>query len=216
MRAPVDSPTSIIPIATSGTCLPLDHRRGEPLALAHALRDEVHLAPHVAVARVGDHGAADGRGGRGHRLRLRGHVDAARVAERLAADRDRAIRAVFVVQADTALSVLNDVRTVRAALDAAGHPALLAVDAIASLGCDRFEMDAWGVDVMVAACQKGLMTPPGLAMTFHGPRAEAARVRCPSPYWDWGPRTAPGATTSSSAGPPPTHHLFGLRAARST
>ena len=58
-------------------------------------------------------------------------VDAARVAERLAADRDRAIRAVFVVQADTASSVLNDVRAVRAALDAAGHPALLAVD------CDR-------------------------------------------------------------------------------
>ena len=140
-------------------------------------------------------------------------VDVARVAERLAADRDRAIRAVFVVQADTASSILNDVRAVRAALDAAGHPALLAVDAIASLACDRFEMDAWGVDVMVAACQKGLMTPPGLAMTFHGPRAEAARVRCPSPYWDWGPRTAPGRYYQLFCGTAPTHHLFGLRAA---
>ena len=140
-------------------------------------------------------------------------VDAARVAERLAADRAHAIKAVFVVQTDTASSVLNDVRAVRAALDAAGHPALLAADCIASLACDRFEMDAWGVDVMVAGCQKGLMTPPGVAMTFHGPKAEAARVRCPSPYWDWRPRTAPSYYYELFCGTAPTHHLFGLRAA---
>jgi alanine-glyoxylate transaminase / serine-glyoxylate transaminase / serine-pyruvate transaminase len=140
-------------------------------------------------------------------------IDVARVAERLAADRERAIRAIFMVQTDTASSVLNDVRPVRAALDAAGHPALLAVDCIASLGCDRFEMDAWGADVMVAGCQKGLMTPPGLAMTFHGPKAEAARVRCPSPYWDWGPRTSPSYYYELFCGTAPTHHLYGLRTA---
>jgi alanine-glyoxylate transaminase/serine-glyoxylate transaminase/serine-pyruvate transaminase len=140
-------------------------------------------------------------------------VEPARVAERLAADRMHAIKAVFVVQTDTASSVLNDVAAVRAALDAVGHPALLAADCIASLGCDRFEMDAWGVDVMVAACQKGLMTPPGLAMTFHGPKAEAARVRCPSPYWDWEPRTAPEFYYELFCGTAPTHHLFGLRTA---
>ncbi len=74
-------------------------------------------------------------------------------------------------------------------------------------------MDAWGVDVMVAACQKGLMTPPGLAFTFHGPRAEAARVRCASPYWDWGPRTEPQAFYELFCGTAPTHHLYGLRCA---
>lgn len=140
-------------------------------------------------------------------------VDAARVADRLAADREREIRVVLVVHADTASSVLNDVRALRAALDATGHPALLAVDCIASLACDRFEMDAWGVDVMVAGCQKGLMTPPGVAMTFHGPRAEAARVSCPSPYWDWGPRTSPAQYYQLFCGTAPTHHIFGLRAA---
>lgn len=140
-------------------------------------------------------------------------VDVARVAERLAADRAHALKAVFVVQSDTASSVLNDVRAVRAALDDAGHPALLAVDCVASLACDRFEMDAWGVDLIVAACQKGLMTPPGLAMTFHGPKAEAARVRCPSPYWDWEPRTAPAFYYQLFCGTAPTHHLYGLRAA---
>lgn len=140
-------------------------------------------------------------------------IDATRVAERLAADRDRALKAVFMVQTDTASSVRNDVTAVRAALDAAGHPALLAVDCIASLGCDRFEMDALGADVMVAACQKGLMTPPGLAMTFHGPRAEAARVPCPSPYWDWAPRTNPEFYYELFCGTAPTHHLYGLRTA---
>jgi alanine-glyoxylate transaminase/serine-glyoxylate transaminase/serine-pyruvate transaminase len=74
-------------------------------------------------------------------------------------------------------------------------------------------MDAWEVDVMVGACQKGLMTPPGLAFTFHGPRAEAARVRCPSPYWDWGPRTKPERYYQLFCGTAPTHHLYGLRCA---
>ena len=74
-------------------------------------------------------------------------------------------------------------------------------------------MDAWGVDVTVAACQKGLMTPPGLAFTFQNARAMAARVRCPSPYWDWGPRMAPEAYYQLFCGTAPTHHLYGLRAA---
>ena len=144
---------------------------------------------------------------------FRSGIDTGRVAERLRADRTHAIRAVLAVQVDTASSVRNDIAALRAALDAAGHPALLAVDCIACLACDRFEMDAWGVDVMVAACQKGLMTPPGLAFTFHGARADAARVRCSSPYWDWGPRMEPEIYYQLFCGTPPTHHLYGLRTA---
>jgi len=144
---------------------------------------------------------------------FRAALDPERVAERLRADRAHAIRAVLAVQTDTASSVRNDVAALRAAIDAAGHPALLVVDCIACLGCDRFEMDAWGVDVMVAACQKGLMTPPGMAFTFHGPKAERTGVRCTSPYWDWGPRTAPSAPYERFCGTPPTHHLYGLRCA---
>lgn len=144
---------------------------------------------------------------------FRAGLDAARIAERLRADTGHAIRAVLCVQSDTASSVRNDIAALRAALDAAGHPALLCVDCIACLGCDVFEMDAWGVDVMVAACQKGLMTPPGLAFTFHGARAEAARVACASPYWDWGPRIAPEAFYQLFCGTAPTHHLYGLRTA---
>jgi alanine-glyoxylate transaminase/serine-glyoxylate transaminase/serine-pyruvate transaminase len=144
---------------------------------------------------------------------FRATLDADRVAERLRADRARAIKAVLAVQTDTASSVLNDIAALRGAIDAAGHPALLAVDSIACLACDRLEMDAWGVDLLVAACQKGLMTPPGLAFTFHGPRAEAARVACPSPYWDWTPRTSPEVYYQLFCGTAPTHHLYGLRCA---
>ncbi|MGA1685389.1 MAG: pyridoxal-phosphate-dependent aminotransferase family protein, partial [Gemmobacter sp.] len=87
-------------------------------------------------------------------------VDPDQVEAALRADRDGAIRVVLLTHVDTATSVRNDVAAVRSAIDAAGHPALLAVDCIASLGCDDFRMDDWGVDVMVAASQKGLMTPP--------------------------------------------------------
>lgn len=142
-------------------------------------------------------------------------LDPDRVEDRLRADHAHEIRAVLAVQTDTASSVKNDVPALRAALDAAGHPALLVIDCIASLGCDRFEMDAWGVDVMLAACQKGLMTPPGMAFTFHGPRAEAEAtgVACASPYWDWAPRTAPTVPYERFCGTAPTHHLYGLRTA---
>jgi alanine-glyoxylate transaminase / serine-glyoxylate transaminase / serine-pyruvate transaminase len=144
---------------------------------------------------------------------FRAGVDADRLADRLRADREHAIRAVLAVQVDTASSVRNDVAAIRAALDDAGHPALLALDSIACLACDPLEMDAWGVDVMVAACQKGLMTPPGLAFTFQNARATAERVRCPSPYWDWAPRVAPEAYYQLFCGTAPTHHLYGLREA---
>ena len=64
-------------------------------------------------------------------------------------------KAVLVTHVDTSTSVKNDIAAVRALLDDLGSNALLAVDCVASLGCDEFKMDAWGADVMVAACQKG-------------------------------------------------------------
>jgi alanine-glyoxylate transaminase/serine-glyoxylate transaminase/serine-pyruvate transaminase len=141
---------------------------------------------------------------------FRAPADPARLEDRLRADRDRAIRAVLAVHTDTSSSARSDVAGLRAAIDAAGHPALLMLDAIASLGCDPLEMDAWGVDVLVAACQKGLMTPPGVALVWAGPRAEAAGVAPPSPYWDWRPRFRPDAYWKLFCGTAPTHHLYGL------
>lgn len=145
----------------------------------------------------------------------RAPVDPARVEEALRADRAGRIRAVLLTHVDTATSVLNDVAAVRAAIDAVGHPALLAVDCIASLACDRFEMAAWGVDVMVAASQKGLMVPPGMGFVWFSEKARAACAASDlrTPYWDWRPRIAGEEAWQYWFGTPPTHHLYGLREA---
>ncbi len=145
----------------------------------------------------------------------RAPVDLAQLERALAEDGAGSYRAILVTHVDTASSVLNDIAAIRQIIDAAGHPALLMVDCIASLACDRFEMDAWGADVVVAGSQKGLMTPPGLGFVFFNDRADAAResARRVTPYWDWRPRTAPEEFYQFFAGTAPTHHLYGLRAA---
>ncbi|MEM1429031.1 MAG: aminotransferase class V-fold PLP-dependent enzyme [Pseudomonadota bacterium] len=146
---------------------------------------------------------------------LRAAVDLARVEEALSADTAHRIKAVLAVQVDTSTSVRNDVAGLRAVLDRVGHPALLMVDCIACLACDAFEMDAWGVDVMVTGSQKGLMTPPGMSFVFFNDRADAARTRadCVTHYWDWRPRIDPEAFYNIFCGTAPTHHLYGLRVA---
>lgn len=141
--------------------------------------------------------------------------DMDRIAEALKADTGHRLKAVLAVHVDTSSSIRNDVAGLRALLDDLGHPALLMADCIASLGCDVFEMDAWGVDVMVTASQKGLMTPPGLGFVFFSDKAAAVRAALPrvSRYWDWAPRADPQEFYQHFAGTAPTHHLFGLRAA---
>lgn len=145
----------------------------------------------------------------------RAAADPARIAEALRADAAGAIRVVMLTQTDTATSVRNDIAAVRAAIDATGHPALLAVDCIASLGCDPYHMDEWGVDVTLAASQKGLMVPPGLAFVWASDKAvracSGAGLR--TPYWDWTPRFFGTEYWQLFCGTAPTHHLFALREA---
>src|SRR5688572_16949996 len=118
---------------------------------------------------------------------LRRAVNPDAVRQRLEADASHEIKAILVVQIDTASGVVNDLPAIRRAIDAARHPALLMVDAVASLGCMPFEMDAWGIDVAMAGSQKGLMTPPGLAFVAGAERAHAAHQKADlrTRYWDW-------------------------------
>jgi alanine-glyoxylate transaminase/serine-glyoxylate transaminase/serine-pyruvate transaminase len=145
---------------------------------------------------------------------VRRAVDPAAVTQRLAADTAREIKAVLVVQIDTASGIVNDIAAIRRAIDAAGHPALLMVDCVASLGCMPFEMDAWGIDVAMAGSQKGLMTPPGLAFVAANERAHAAHQRADlrTRYWDWTFRQGQ-VHYQKYGGTPPEHLLFGLRKA---
>jgi alanine-glyoxylate transaminase/serine-glyoxylate transaminase/serine-pyruvate transaminase len=147
--------------------------------------------------------------------RPRRAVEPAAVEARLRADKAHEIRAVLVVQVDTASSVWNDIAAIRKAIDAAGHPALYMVDCIASLGCVPYEMDAWGVDVTVGGSQKGLMVPPGLGFTWASEKAMAAHKRADlrTAYWDWTRRIMGESHYWRYAGTPPISHLYGLREA---
>jgi aspartate aminotransferase-like enzyme len=93
--------------------------------------------------------------------------------------------AVLVTQSETSTGVVADVRAHAAAAKEAG--ALIAVDAISSLGAIPCETDAWSLDAVVAGSQKALMTPPGLAMVSVSAPAWAARekARAPRFYLDW-------------------------------
>jgi alanine-glyoxylate transaminase/serine-glyoxylate transaminase/serine-pyruvate transaminase len=145
---------------------------------------------------------------------MRRAVDPAKVEERLKADKGHAIKAIMVVQIDTASSCVNDIPAIRRAMDRAKHPALLMVDAVASLGCMPFHMDQWGVDVAMAGSQKGLMTPPGLAFVAASKRAKEVHQKAGmrTMYWDWTMRDGP-VSYQKYCGTPPEHLLFALRKA---
>ena len=142
-------------------------------------------------------------------------VDPQMVEDRLRADVAGEIKAVLVVQIDTASGVWNDIAAIRRAIDAANHPALYMVDCMASLGCTPYEMDAWGVDVTTAGSQKGLMTPPGMAFLWASEKAwEASKaISRGRSHWDWGPRAEPEIFYQRFHGTAPVQHLYALRAA---
>jgi alanine-glyoxylate transaminase / serine-glyoxylate transaminase / serine-pyruvate transaminase len=117
----------------------------------------------------------------------RSGVDAARIETRLAEDRGHTIKAVCVVHNETSTGVTSDIAAVRRGLDSSGHPALLMVDTISSLGSIDYRHDEWGVDVTVGGSQKGLMLPPGLSFNAVSPKARAAAgsARLPRAFWEW-------------------------------
>lgn len=101
-------------------------------------------------------------------------VDEARVGAALAADTSHSIKACLIVQNETTTGVTSDIAAVRAAMDAAKHPALLLVDGVSSIGACDFKMDDWKVDVAVTGSQKALSLPTGLALCCASPKALAA------------------------------------------
>ena len=138
-------------------------------------------------------------------------ADPARIEARLAEDRGRAIKAVAVVHNETSTGVTSRIGAVRAALDAAGHPALLLVDTISSLASIDYRHDEWGVDVTVGGSQKGLMLPPGLGFNAVSEKALAASKTAgmARSYWDWEAMLGPNETGFFPY-TPATNLLYGL------
>lgn len=111
-----------------------------------------------------------------------------RYRQALEADRAHKIKAVLVTHNETATGVTSDVAAIRRAMDATGHPAMLFVDAVSSLGSIDFRMDDWKVDVCIAGSQKGLMLPAGLGVTCVSAKAMHARshiAQQPRCYFDY-------------------------------
>ena len=141
-------------------------------------------------------------------------VDPGQVHDKLAADRDHQIKAVTVVHNETSTGAASRIPAIRAAIDGAGHPALLIVDTISSLGCVEYQHDGWGVDVTISCSQKGMMLPPGLGLNAVSQKAlDASRhARLPRSYFDWLPMLE-AARTGLFPYTPATNLLFGLREA---
>ena len=116
-----------------------------------------------------------------------GHgLPADRYAEILAADKAHEIKVVLATHNETATGVRSDIAAVRKALDDAGHPAMLFVDGVSSIGSMDFRFDEWGVDVAVTGSQKGFMLPAGLAIVGFSAKAMAATktARLPRTFFD--------------------------------
>ncbi len=114
-------------------------------------------------------------------------ADSVQLEARLSEDTDHAIKALCLVHNETSTGVTSDIGAAREVLDALGHPALLMVDAVSSLGCIEVRHDGWRVDVTVSGSQKGLMLPPGLGFNAISATARDAnrQARQPRGYWDW-------------------------------
>jgi alanine-glyoxylate transaminase/serine-glyoxylate transaminase/serine-pyruvate transaminase len=109
------------------------------------------------------------------------------IEARLAEDKAHTIKAVAVVHNETSTGATSNIAAVRQAIDNAGHPALLLVDTISSLGSIDYRHEEWGVDVTVGGSQKGLMLPPGLSFNSVSDKAVAAakKAKLPRSFWDW-------------------------------
>ena len=100
-------------------------------------------------------------------------------------DKGGKIKAVLATHNETATGVVSDIAGLRAAMDAAGHGALLMVDGVSSIGSMEFKFDGWGVDVAVTGSQKGFMLPAGLAIVGFSEKAVAASKTNTLPRTFW-------------------------------
>ena len=109
-------------------------------------------------------------------------VPAERIAEALS--RHPETKAVLMQHSESSTGVLHDVKGIAAVTDRTD--AILIVDAVSSLGIADLQMDAWGVDVVVAGSQKGLMLPPGLSFCALSDKAwgRVETSRLPKYYFD--------------------------------
>ncbi|SHJ83418.1 aspartate aminotransferase [Geosporobacter subterraneus DSM 17957] len=132
----------------------------------------------------------------------------------LAQDQEGKIKAVCLPQNETTSAIGIDVEGISRMMQQMGHGAILVVDAISSLACVPLETDAWGVDVVISASQKGLMLPPGIGLVSVSERAWQRVEQSTMPRWYWDYKAVKDKmTTFQFPYTPATTLLFGLREA---
>jgi aspartate aminotransferase-like enzyme len=96
-----------------------------------------------------------------------------------------AVRCVYVQSTESSTGVRHDVSGI-ANLVRAQKDTLLIVDGITGLGTTSFDVDGWGIDVIIGGSQKALMIPPGLAYLGISDRAWQRMESAKSPryYFD--------------------------------
>ncbi len=143
-------------------------------------------------------------------------IPADRYADILAADTGHRIKVVLATHNETATGVRSDIAAVRKALNDAGHPALLFVDGVSSIGSMDFRMDEWGVDVAVTGSQKGFMLPAGLAIVGFSDKAMAATKTADLPRTFFDVRDMEGSYAKNGfPDTPPVGLMNGLKLALS-
>lgn len=121
-------------------------------------------------------------------------------------------KVVYMQASESSTGASHDVSGVARLLT--GTDTLLVVDAITGLGTTHFEVDTWGIDVIIGGSQKAVMIPPGLAYLAVSGRAwermdSAKQLRY---YFDL-KRERKAAAKGESAFTPPIALIAGLAAA---
>lgn len=106
-------------------------------------------------------------------------ADPQALAQALAADTAKEIKAVYATHNETSTGVTHDIKALREACG--DHPAIFVVDAISGMAVSPLEVDAWKLDVVVSGSQKAFMLPPGLAFISVSPKAWALQEACQAP-----------------------------------
>ncbi len=112
-------------------------------------------------------------------------VDPGEIEQKLKEDSRNEIRAVIVTHNETSTGVTNDIESIGKIVSQTDR--LFIIDAISSIGGLDIQTDNWGIDVVVGASQKALMTPPGLAFASMSEKAWEAHKgsRLPKFYWNY-------------------------------
>jgi aspartate aminotransferase-like enzyme len=124
------------------------------------------------------------------------------------------IRAVYMQATESSTGARHDVEAIARLVRESGGDALLVVDGITGLGTTRFDVDGWGIDVIIGGSQKALMIPPGLAYCAVSERAWKRMETAKSPryYFDFR-KERKAAAKGESAFTPATSLFAALGAA---